>query len=634
MNRLVQKRPDPRRFEPAISFGYNELGLRTNMVDASGVTTCRYDNRNRLIEKATPEGTLTYSYNANGQVTNIASLNANGVRLNYAYDELNRLSAVFDPHAGWTSYSYDDVGNLHSFMYPNGVATVYDYSSLNRLTNMNVVHGLSTIASYAYTLAPSGHRTSAVESRVLNSLNPQVTTLTRLYGYDQTYRLTNETIGGTSYASPATLDYSYDKVGNRRQLVSTQPGIVSQMLDYDPNDRLLSDSYDSNGNTLTSPSFGMSQSDQYDFENRLTRRTDNNKTVTIVYDGDGNRVKKTVTTATNTVTIRFLVDTVNPTGYAQVLEGLTSSNALPAVVTRVYAYGHALLSQDRFVTSGWTASYYGYDGHGNVRLLTDQNGFVTDTYDYDAFGNLIARTGLTANDYLFTGEQFDPDLGLYFLRARYQNTQTGRFWTMDEFEGTNEDPQSLHKYLYVAGDPINSLDPSGRFQISVRTLLITVAIVAIVATTAYVLLSRPDTIATRQGKAAIQAEMLGAMRTIKSLNLILQNEGYDNDEIDKQGFRFVVVGRFGVALAPIEAGDDQSLATKRQNLRNAFEMWNNDNGWWSAFLEGVARAGGAANHGPADPDAGPHQRVRISEALKKRAEAYLEFLKEADKNAK
>jgi hypothetical protein len=34
------------------------------------------------------------------------------------------------------------------------------------------------------------------------------------------------------------------------------------------------------------------------------------------------------------------------------------------------------------------------------------------TYDYDAYGNLIHATGTTSNNYLFAGEQFDPDLGI------------------------------------------------------------------------------------------------------------------------------------------------------------------------------------------------------------------------------
>jgi len=83
------------------------------------------------------------------------------------------------------------------------------------------------------------------------------------------------------------------------------------------------------------------------------------------------------------------------------------------------------------------------------------------TYDSDAFGNLIRSTGSTPNNYLFAGEQFDPDLGLYYNRARYLNVSTGRFWSADTFEGESNDPLSLHKYLYVAGDPVNGVDPSG-----------------------------------------------------------------------------------------------------------------------------------------------------------------------------
>jgi RHS repeat-associated protein len=96
-----------------------------------------------------------------------------------------------------------------------------------------------------------------------------------------------------------------------------------------------------------------------------------------------------------------------------------------------------------------------------VRFLTDTTGAVTDTYDYDAFGNLIASTGSTPNNYLFAGEQFDPVLGIYYNRARYYDQRQGRFWTMDSNEGDAEAPLSLHKYLYTGNNPINDLDPSG-----------------------------------------------------------------------------------------------------------------------------------------------------------------------------
>jgi YD repeat-containing protein len=133
----------------------------------------------------------------------------------------------------------------------------------------------------------------------------------------------------------------------------------------------------------------MAQPDRYDFENRLIERTVAGKTVTITYDGDGNRARKTVTTATNTVTTLYLVDTVNPTGYAQVVEELTATGG-PAADTRVYVYGNDLIRQDQFDGTSWTASFYGYDGHGNVRYLTDSSG------QFLLLTSCAARTGLHA----------------------------------------------------------------------------------------------------------------------------------------------------------------------------------------------------------------------------------------------
>ena len=93
---------------------------------------------------------------------------------------------------------------------------------------------------------------------------------------------------------------------------------------------------------------------------------------------------------------------------------------------------------------------------------TNSAGTITDTYEYDAFGNKINSTGTTPNSYLYRGEQYDPDLGLYYLRARYYNPLTGRFMSRDLEDGQRSDPSTLHKYLYAGGDPVNAKDPSGR----------------------------------------------------------------------------------------------------------------------------------------------------------------------------
>src|ERR1035437_1520267 len=164
----------------------------------------------------------------------------------------------------------------------------------------------------------------------------------------------------------------------------------------------------------------------------------------MIYDADGNRVAKIA----NGVTTQYLVDDLNPTGYAQVVEEVVNG-----AVTRQYTYGLQRISENQIINNTWTPSFYGYDGMGSVRQLTSLAGGVTDTYNYDAFGNLLNSTGTTPNNYLYRGDQLDKDLGLYYLRARYYNPQTGRFLSRDPEDGNSNDPASLHKYLYANGDP-------------------------------------------------------------------------------------------------------------------------------------------------------------------------------------
>ncbi len=78
---------------------------------------------------------------------------------------------------------------------------------------------------------------------------------------------------------------------------------------------------------------------------------------------------------------------------------------------------------------------------------------------------------------LYAGEQFDTSLQMYYNRARYYDQNIGRFNRMDPFAGNNQDPQSLHKYLYVHANPINNIDPTGNMEFSL-TGMFTVAMIA------------------------------------------------------------------------------------------------------------------------------------------------------------
>jgi hypothetical protein len=95
-------------------------------------------------------------------------------------------------------------------------------------------------------------------------------------------------------------------------MTSTLSGVPGGSFSYDNNDRLSGDTSDANGNTISSAGIANT----YDFENHML----SHGAVTMVYDGDGNRVAETV----GSTTTKYLVDTLNPTGYAQVIDELVS----------------------------------------------------------------------------------------------------------------------------------------------------------------------------------------------------------------------------------------------------------------------------------------------------------------------
>nr|WP_252738735.1 RHS repeat-associated core domain-containing protein [Colwellia sp. D2M02] len=125
-------------------------------------------------------------------------------------------------------------------------------------------------------------------------------------------------------------------------------------------------------------------------------------------------------------------------------------------------YGLDLISQ----ASNNESYYYLYDGLGSTQALTDSSETVTDTYDHEAFGELLNQSGETENSYLFTGEQYDNELDNYYLRARYYDQGIGRFSQMDEWGGKTCKPITLNKYIYADSDAINGIDPSGYMTIA------------------------------------------------------------------------------------------------------------------------------------------------------------------------
>ncbi|MEA1897774.1 MAG: RHS repeat-associated core domain-containing protein [Bacteroidota bacterium] len=104
-----------------------------------------------------------------------------------------------------------------------------------------------------------------------------------------------------------------------------------------------------------------------------------------------------------------------------------------------------------------SASFFHYDGRGNVIELSDEAGQSQASYSYDAYGNQIKRTGDEDNAYRFSTKEYSSLTGLIYFGARYYDPEIGRFLTKDPlgFAG------GINQYIYCESDPVNWIDPWG-----------------------------------------------------------------------------------------------------------------------------------------------------------------------------
>ena len=435
-DRLIRKKND----DGTVSYSYSNDGKLLSVSDNKGTTRYTYNKMDGLTKVDYPGGMfIEYSYDDTEVLTGI---NTNFGSTSYNYDSLGRLTRVVDRNGYATQYEYDKNGNRTAVKYANGITVTYDYDALNRLICEKALDSEGGIvAQYEYTLGEAGERTKVTElDRTVD------------YTYDELYRLTGETIINSD-GSVNTYSYTYDDVSNR--LSKNENGNVTEYT-YNELNQLVQENntvytYDDAGNLISSDDGNKSSTYVYNASNKLLRYTSQNGNDVIVeeysYDYDGNRITK----KTDSETVYYLNDT--NAEYTQVIAEYDQSGNEKCY----YTLADEIISQERDSKQ----SYFIADGHGSIRQLSDSEGVITDTYVYDAWGNLISTTGNTVNNYLYCGEQFDSTTGLYYLRARYMDPATGTFISMDTYQGSIFEPVSLHKYLYANANPVTYSDPSG-----------------------------------------------------------------------------------------------------------------------------------------------------------------------------
>ncbi len=107
-------------------------------------------------------------------------------------------------------------------------------------------------------------------------------------------------------------------------------------------------------------------------------------------------------------------------------------------------------------TTATGAAFYGYDGNGNVTLLTNSAGQDVGHYRYDAFGQTLEAEGPRAgeNPYRFSTKEVHAASGLVDYGFRFYSPGLGRWMNRDPLE----EEGGVNLYGFVDNNPVNDVD--------------------------------------------------------------------------------------------------------------------------------------------------------------------------------
>ena len=130
--------------------------------------------------------------------------------------------------------------------------------------------------------------------------------------------------------------------------------------------------------------------------------------------------------------------------------------------------------------------YYVTDLSGNVKGITDANGELVASYEYDEWGKLLALTPAqdgneeqiavaTKNPLRYRGYYYDNETGLYYLQSRYYDSNIRRFINSDNTKVAQSCKDYIYGknlFAYCSNNPINETDNNGNvfFSIIVKSL--------------------------------------------------------------------------------------------------------------------------------------------------------------------
>lgn len=397
----------------------NVIGNSTNNYDDWKVTTTDANGKikslykdafDKLVRVDEHNGnntyTTKYTYDGMGNLVKIVDA-LNNVR-NFTYDGLGRRTKAEDLHAsgdstfGIWNYQYNLVGNLESRSDANGTKVLYSYDVLNRVVTENVGGNITT--TYTYDTCPKGI------GRVCSVVN---SALTQSSEYNILGQVVKETkvINSQTFINESSYDrqgsvvkiknpdsseikYSYNVAGQVDSVQSKESGSsnfgnVVLNIDYTPTGSISNEEYANGGKTVNTYDLGQ----MYRLINKRTTLPLGEGTKTVqnlnyTYDAVGNILSINDISELNTrKTTNYAYDDLYRLTNAWTSHAAAGQNY-------VQSYSYDAIGNITYKSDVGNYSYDGStgDSYANPHAVTSVSGTVNKTFEYDKNGNVVDDT--------------------------------------------------------------------------------------------------------------------------------------------------------------------------------------------------------------------------------------------------